>query len=211
MQTFLSVRWTVVPALAPQPWIVCSTCGGPKPFRSSDRLRLNANGRKLDAWLIYKCTACDKTWNRTLFERKNVREIDPATLEALHANDGQWIRRHAFDIEAIRRKAQRVDTFADCSVHKTVLAESPAWQLLEIVLSVPLPCPLRLDRLLAAELGVSRSRLQALHEAGRLCLRPERKDALRRPAADGGYVILDVEGSAERDALGWAARGRQSA
>lgn len=205
MQNSLVVRWTIVPAIAPQPHIVCSTCGGPRPFRSSDRLRLNANGKKLDAWLIYKCTHCDKTWNRPLFERRNVREIDPVALQALQSNDAQWARRHAFDIDALRQKAKRIDTFAECTVRKAVLAESAGWDRLEIGLSVPIPCQLRLDRLLAGELGLSRARLQALHSTGNLQLHPERKDSLRRPARDGGRVIIDVSGLPDRASLSGSA------
>ena len=202
------VRWTIVPAIAPQPHIACSTCGGLRPFKSSDRLRLNANGKKLDAWLIYKCTLCEKTWNRPLFERKNVRDIDPTTLQALQTNDAQWARRHAFDIEALRRKAQRIDSFAECTVHKAVLAENAGWNSLQICLSVPMPCQLRLDGLLATELNLSRSRLQALHAAGTVHIHPEHKDTLRRPARDGGRVVIDVSGLPDRETLSGSACGR---
>ncbi|UDF31859.1 UNVERIFIED_ORG: DUF1062 domain-containing protein (plasmid) [Roseateles sp. XES5] len=207
MQNTLVVRWTIVPTAAPQPIIACSTCGGPRPFRSSDRLRLNANGKKLDAWLIYKCTVCDRTWNRSLFERRNIREIDPATLQALQSNDVQWARRHAFDIEALRRKVPRIEIFPESRVRKTVLSQASVWNRIEIVLSVPVQGSLRLDRLLAAELDLSRSRLQALQETGRLKAAPFHKDALRRPARDGSRIVIDVGDLPERTALSGAARG----
>lgn len=207
MHHSLMVRWTIVPSRAPQPILPCSTCGGPRPFRSSDRLRLNANGKKLDAWLIYKCTQCDKTWNRALFERRNIREIDPATLQALQSNDAQWARRHAFDLDALRRKVSHIETFPDSTVHKAVLGGNAGGDSLEIVFSVPMPSQLRLDRLLANELAISRSRLQALEAAGKVGFHPERKDALRRPASDGGVVRFAVEGLPECEALISAACG----
>src|SRR5262245_3000233 len=105
----LRVRWTITPRTAPQPWITCSGCGSLRAFRSSNKIRLNANGRKLDAWLIYKCTSCDRTWNRTIFERRNVRDIDPVTLEALQSNDPHWIRAEAFNLEALKRETPRID------------------------------------------------------------------------------------------------------
>lgn len=207
MHHSFTVRWTIVPVHAPQPVLLCSGCGGPKPFKSSDRLRLNANGKKLDAWLIYKCTQCDKAWNRTLFERRNIREIDPATLQALQSNDAQWARRHAFDIDALRRKVARIETFPDSTVQKAVLAEKAGGGRLEIVLSVPVPSQIRLDRLLANELSISRSRLLALDAAGKVRFHPQRKDVLRRPAADGSVIRFAVEGLQEREALTWAACG----
>ena len=106
-----TVQWTIIPQLAPQPWIACSGCGGPKPFESSGKTRLNANGKKLDAWLIYRCLACEKTWNRSIFERRNVRSIDRSVLEAMQSSDREWIRVLEFDVAALRREAQRVDEF----------------------------------------------------------------------------------------------------
>src|SRR5438105_4609827 len=100
MSNSLRVRWTIVPRTAPQPWVACSACGSLRPFQSSGKIRLNANGKKLDAWLVYKCSACDKTWNRPLFERQNIRDISPATLAALQSNDPEWIRTQAFDLQA---------------------------------------------------------------------------------------------------------------
>ncbi|MDX3973975.1 DUF1062 domain-containing protein [Shinella sp.] len=211
MCNLLKVRWTIVPQTPPQPWIVCGNCGGPKPFRASDKLRLNANGKRLDAWLIYKCLSCDKTWNRPLFERQTIRDIDPMTLDALQSNDRHWIRRHAFDIAALRHKATRIDTFAENDVDKATISVSPAWSLLEISFSVPTAASIRLDRLLASELGLSRTRLHALYGAGKLRLDPDRKDALRRPPKDGGQVIIDASGLPDREDIARYARGENVA
>ena len=188
----LHVRWTLIPKIAPQPWLACSGCGGLSAFQSSDKIRLNANGRKLDAWLIYKCTGCDKTWNRTIFERKNVRDIDSATLEALQSNDPDWIRAETFNLEALRRKSQRITEFAEFEIRKELLREAQDWNHLEIELSVSFPTGARLDRLLASELRVSRSQLSALHEAGLLKTNPDRSDVLRRQIRNGLRLTLDL-------------------
>lgn len=207
MSNILNVKWTIIPTNAPQPWIACSGCGGPRPFKCGDKLRLNANGRRLDAWLIYKCTGCDKTWNRTLFERRNVRDIDPATLEALQGNDPNWIRNHAFDVGALGRFAKRIDAFADCLVHKSVTNDIEEWNTLQIDLSVPFTASLRLDRMLATELCLSRSRLQALHKCAALTIEPDRKQALKRPARDGSRIMLDLQDAADRQWIGERAAG----
>ena len=188
----LHVRWTLIPKIAPQPWLACSGCGGLRAFQSSDKVRLNANGRKLDAWLIYKCTGCDKTWNRTIFERKNVRDIDSATLEVLQSNDPDWIRTETFNLEALRRKSQRISEFAEFEIRKELLRETPDWKHLEIELSISFPTSARLDRLLASELRVSRSQLNALHESGLLKTNPDRSDILRRQIRSGIRMTLDL-------------------
>ncbi|NIX76670.1 DUF1062 domain-containing protein [Microvirga terricola] len=195
----LQVRWTITPELAPQPWIACSGCGGLRAFQSSDKIRLNANGRKLDAWLIYKCTICEKTWNRPIFERQNVRNISPIVLEALQSNDPDWIRGETFNLEALRRKAQRINEFPECKIVKELLCETPDWTRLEIELVARFPTSTRLDRLLATELNVSRPQLIDLHERALLRIEPDRTDILRRRIKNGLKVTIDLSGYADRE------------
>jgi hypothetical protein len=191
MCSILRVRWTIAPRIAPQPWIACSGCGSSRPFLSSGRIRLNANGKRLDAWLIYRCLACEKPWNRPLFERRHVRDIDRAMLDALHSNDPDWVRTQEFDIDALRRRTRQVAEFADVDISKEVLNEPGASATaLEIELLVPLFTSLRLDRLLTTELRLSRSRLNALYEEGRLRIDPDRKDVLRRRIRQGTRINL---------------------
>ena len=207
----LRVRWTVIPQTPPQPWITCSGCGGLRAFRCNGKIRLNANGRKLDAWLIYKCLACDRTWNRPIFERQNVRDINPLILEALQSNDPDWIRAEAFNLDALRRKSQRVDEFAEFEIEKETVRENPTWTTLEIELKVPFPANIRLDRLLASELKISRPQLRALHEEAVLRTNPDRADILRRRIRNDTEIIVDLAMETDR-ALTWkpAATGRSS-
>ncbi|MBZ9939462.1 DUF1062 domain-containing protein [Mesorhizobium sp. BR1-1-16] len=181
--------------------MACSGCGGVRAFRSSGKIRLNANGRRLDAWLIYKCRACDKTWNRPIFERRAVRSIDPAVMEAMQANDPDWIRAQAFDLDALRRRAKRIDESAAFEVRKDIIREAPNWMRLEIGIAVPLPLAVRLDRLLASELPLSRSRLGRMSGAGQLRVLPAEVDALRRRIRDGTRLVLDLAGEADRETL----------
>ncbi|MDE1995597.1 MAG: DUF1062 domain-containing protein [Rhizobiaceae bacterium] len=205
MCNILKVRWTIIPQTPPQPWIACAACGSFKPFRSSGKIRLNANGRRLDAWLVYKCSTCDRTWNRTIFERQTVSDLTPATLDALQSNDPAWIRVQEFDLDALRRRAQRIDEFADAVIRKTVLGAADDWTALQIELVAPFPPSLRLDRLLASELEISRSRLQALAEKGALRVHPARADAMRRKIRSGSVVVIDLSDEPERHQIGSAA------
>lgn len=195
----LQVRWTIVPKIAPQPWIMCGGCGGLRAFQSSDKIRLNANSRKLDAWLIYKCTTCDKTWNRSIFERKNVRDIEPSVLEALQSNDPHWVRAETFNLEALKKKSQRIDEFASFEIRKELLRADPGWIRLEIELSVPFSASMRLDRLLASELQISRSQLGRLYESGLLQANSDRTDMLRRRIKDGLRLTIDQSNLDDRD------------
>ena len=187
----LSVEWTITPRLAPQPWTSCNRCGGFQPFESSGKTRLNANGKKLDARMIYKCRTCGKTWNRPIFQRRNIRTIDPAVLEALQSNDSAWIRLQEFDVAALRREAGRVDEFADVEIVRKILNNGSANAAsLRIELVVPLPTSMRLDRLLAAELSLTRTELQVLRAEARLKIDPDEKDILRRRLRNRTVVTL---------------------
>ncbi|WP_246673518.1 MULTISPECIES: DUF1062 domain-containing protein [unclassified Mesorhizobium] len=74
-------------------------------------------------------------------------------------------RRHAFDIVALRDKVGRVEEFPDVAVPKQAVGETTETATaLELWLGFEMPTSLRLDRLLANGLGISRSRLQALEE-----------------------------------------------
>jgi hypothetical protein len=197
MSEVLRVQWTIIAQTAPQPWLTCSRCGEARRFRSSDRVRVNTNGKRVDAWLIYKCTDCDDTWNRPVLERRPVPAIDPDFLMSLRANDADVVRRLAFDVEGLRRRANRVAEFDDVLVLKRVLSgDATSARRLEILCAVPEPVGLRVDRLLANELGLSRSCLQRPAGSGALVAFPKGA-RLRRAVRDGMRLLI-----ASRDAAG---------
>lgn len=206
MDKSLRVLWTIVAQDSPRPLRHCSHCGKVQPFRSSDKFRLNANGRRIDAWLVYKCTACDETWNRPLLERRPLAGVAPAMLEALRHNDSVLAQRVAFDAAGLRRHCADVEEPSDATVRKETVSRSagPPHRL-EIRLVVADGTALRLDRLLSKELGLSRTRLHALCTEGSLVLLPDGPRALRRAARDGACVSLDLSRQADAAALATAA------
>lgn len=208
MSHTLTVQWTIEPQTPPRPWLACSRCRGARPFECSGKTRLNANGRRLDAWLIYRCADCDDTWNRPIFERQYVRHIAPETLDALQNNDSDWIRQLSFDVEGLRRNTDRIEEFAECRVTRRVLAQPlEVCTQLEIVFEVPLPISMRADRLLSAELGLSRNRLVRLEEAGRLRLQSGSRKALQRPIRDSLRVVLDLPNEGDQGEVADRATG----
>ncbi|MDX8525186.1 DUF1062 domain-containing protein [Mesorhizobium sp. MSK_1335] len=202
MSSPLRTRWTIAPTTAPRPLINCNRCGGFKPYRCGGKFRVNANGKRIDVWLIYRCIACDNSWNFAILERRNRRDIEPALLTALESNDPALVRRHAFDSAALRDQAGRIEEFADVTVRKELLdGEAERAAALRLELRLEGTTPLRLDRLLAGELGFSRSRLQALDDQGRLTIEPDGARALRKPVRDGLTVRIDLAGEADCGAV----------
>lgn len=207
MCNILHLEWTAILKTPPRPILACSGCGTMRPYRSSGRIRLNANGKRLDAWLIYKCIDCDGTWNRPIFERQAIRAIDPAMLEAMQTSAPDVVSRIEFDLQALKARASRIEESGEFTICKKVLCCDTGWRRIAITLALPHPAGLRLDRLLSAELPLSRSRLQVLFEAGEMRVAPERKDALKRGIRDGTLIALDLRDEAERLAIGRAAMG----
>jgi hypothetical protein len=202
MSDVLRVQWTIIPRSAPQPWLNCNRCRGTTRFRTSGKIRVNANGKRVDAWLIYKCTSCDNTWNRPVLERRHVSTIDPQLLSSLQANDPDLSRRLAF--EKVGRKL-KVEHFDDATVRKEVVSASvrPPRRL-EIVCVVPEMTGLRIDRLLSTELRLSRSRIQNMQDAGHLAASP---DGLRRPLRNGLHVRIELRDIHDGDKVALAATG----
>ncbi|MES0200610.1 DUF1062 domain-containing protein [Mesorhizobium sp. M0011] len=208
MSGLLRIHWAIAPTTAPRPLINCNRCGTVKAYCSSGKFRVNANGKRIDVWLIYRCIDCDNSWNFGIFERCNRRDLEPALLQALESNDPALARRHAFDVVALRNRIGRVEEFPDVAVHKRRLGDiREAVIVLELELGLEMPTSLRLDRLLAGELGISRSRLQTLEEKRLLILGRDGAKALRKPAREGMTIRFDLSGEADREAIVSAAGG----
>ncbi|MFM7335648.1 MAG: DUF1062 domain-containing protein [Tabrizicola sp.] len=197
MTRILHVTWHVVPLSLPLAQRHCSTCGGPRLFHCSGKVRLNANGRRLDAWLIYKCQACDRTWNLPILDRTPVAEVPPAELSAMQASDPAWVRSRAFDLAALRRHVPQVILPTDLAVTKQVPGTgSGDWSRIVLAIEAPWPIGLRLDRLLAHELDLSRSSLQAMMGTGALGIERGSRTALKTALAGSVVLRFDFDGIA---------------
>jgi hypothetical protein len=129
------------------------------------------------------CASCEDVWKLPLFERRTVDEIG-ALLEAFVRHDRAAVWKYAFDIARLRPHVIKVDTDVRIAVERTALAcdaESPEHFCIHF--DVPFPCDIRLDRLLAGELGISRSALERT-------VSPKHRDALRKRVRDGQVYML---------------------
>jgi hypothetical protein len=192
MSDILVVRWTILPQEPPRPLLHCRRCGGTRSYKSGGKIRVNANGKRVDAWLIYRCTSCDGTWNRPILERRLVQTIDPLFLASLSANDAEVANRIAFDVGVLRRWTPRLEQASNAVVAKEVIVPSAVQpRALRILCTVPHPVTLRLDRLLADELGLSRSRIHALEKSKALTIAsPVASRALRKPVRNGAELLI---------------------
>jgi hypothetical protein len=208
MSCTLSVLWTVSPAFAPKPWRHCSRCGQARPFASSGRFRVNANGRRLDAWLIYRCADCGRTWNRPVLDRRPLDRIAPDVRAALEANDSDLAERVAFDLSDLARHSHRIERIEGVTIARSPVSlapQQPQWLDLRLVATAAVR--IRLDTILAEGLGLPRVRIRRLYEEGRLSCPLPGSRPLSRPLPERLGVALVLCGLPDRHAIAEAAAG----
>jgi hypothetical protein len=182
-------RWEVTPLASPRLIRHCPGCNETRPFVCAGTFRVNAHRKRLDVWLNYRCERCDAAWKCPVIERQPVAEIEPQRLEAFFRDDPLLAHRLAFDIV----KTQRAPIDATTEVHVKRLTVAPTIDDLAplcIRLAVPLPCNVRLDRLLAQQLRMSRAALQEFDRRGDLRVWPPRDRALRTTIRNGQCIRL---------------------
>jgi hypothetical protein len=189
--------WSVRPAMPPRVWRYCAGCREASAFVCSEKFRVNAQKKTIDVWLIYRCGACDATWNFPVIERSPVNAVRGVQFQAFLENDREAALRIAFDISALRRHVDRVEPSSDvgvvrarCPVH--TMRPHANGDVLRIELERP--CEIRLDRLLASELSLSRGDLHRRFDMGELVVwserRPKGDASLRKAIHDGVHVCF---------------------
>lgn len=81
----VEVRWLVKPRGLPKVVRRCASCGGPRPFVTTGRFRLNAQGRRIDVWLLYRCEACGAKYGATVYRRcrpDEIKDLEARTAES---------------------------------------------------------------------------------------------------------------------------------
>ena len=191
MHDILRVTWTVAPLDPPLVWRNCPTCRTSMPFACTGDFRTNAQKKRIDIWLIYRCRACDARWNLPLFERIAVGDLPAGEFEAIAHNHPEAAACYAFDLNRLARHSHRIEASPGVRIRKHRSNGLIGASVLEIVLALLRPVHLRLDRVVAGELGVARSRLQTWLAQDTLRLEP-RGTALRTHLADGQRIVIDL-------------------
>lgn len=167
------------------------------------KFRTNAQKKRLDVWLIYRCEFCSETWNLPIFERVTIGDIAPERFQSIARNDLTLARFYAFDAPRLARHGERVEPGADADVEWLVQDGQPGQpSAIELTIRLALPWRARLDRFLARQLSIGRDRLRSLQETGRLTLAPSNRTGLRGPISDNQRIAIELaEDSVSRDLI----------
>jgi hypothetical protein len=148
----------------------CARCGEKKPFVPSGQVRINAQKKLLDVWLIHKCQSCGQTWNMEVYERVSPAQLDRGTYERLLSNDPDLVRALAFDARLHARAGAPLcppEELCYRIMGERLNADEltgPA----ELKIACLVPAGVRLSKLLREILGLSARGFEALVASGRL-------------------------------------------
>jgi len=194
---WVDLCWRLIPLETPCIVRRCAHCNAPRRFASTGKFRLNAQQRRLDVWLLYRCVACEATWKHPVFERCAPEDIGDDLYARLLRNDPETARTYAFDVAALRNGGGQVDEGVPFRVEASPLASACAAGGWRITLDLSLPCSVRLDRLLVHMLGVSRTQVRRWATDGKLIVPPEDRRALSRSVRHGQILLIHSDGLAK--------------
>lgn len=148
----------------------CSKCKTNTEFYCSEKFRVNANQKIVDIWLIYNCIHCEGTWNYPVLSRVNINKIDSMLIQKFMNNDKETIWYYAFQINKLRKRCNDVNTDIRYELRKEKL--DSLFNEVTIKLCYKYDFGLRIDKLIAEILGISRSKVNKMSQNGTILLNP---------------------------------------
>ena len=150
----------------------CVSCWSTR-HHPTGKFRVNANSKLLDVWMLINCELCDRTSKIPIHERINVRALEHDRLVMFEKNDPAMTRQLAMDASLASRAGYRLDWSGTWELE----TDMPFYELehadpapLEVVIRFELPAPIRVEKLLTAGFGLSRSAVRGLVDSGRVRL-----------------------------------------
>ncbi|WP_431923463.1 DUF1062 domain-containing protein [Micromonospora wenchangensis] len=164
--------WVVSERALPTIVRSCVSCRSTR-HRPTGKIRVNANHKLLDVWLLIGCELCGRTSKIPVHERVTVRALDRDRLLMFENNDPAVVRQLTMDATLAHRAGHQLDWTGtwrldtDLPFYDLQRADAPP---LEVIVRFELPAPVRVGKLLTAGFGLSRSALRGMVDSGRIRL-----------------------------------------
>ncbi|WP_446215327.1 DUF1062 domain-containing protein [Micromonospora sp. IBHARD004] len=150
----------------------CVSCRSTR-HRPTGKIRVNANHKLLDVWLLICCDLCGRTSKIPVHERVNVRALDHERLLRFENNDPAMVRQLTMDATLAHKAAYQLDWTGTWQLDTDI----PFYDLqredaapLEVIIRFELPAPVRVEKLLTAGFGLSRPAVRGMVDSGRIRL-----------------------------------------
>lgn len=145
----------------------CPKCDRKTHFKNTKKFRINANGNKLDVWLIYQCEECKHTFNLAIYERQKVSSIPRDEYQCFLDNDEQLAEAYGKNMQLFRKNKADIDfdrlNYEFVHLHETI-EKSSAGEKIMITVNNPYGLKIRPEKQIAGVLGLSRSQVKNLLE-----------------------------------------------
>lgn len=153
----------------------CTRCHSPF-YENGGRFRVNANGKRLDIWLVCRCELCKSTWNLSVYDRIGRAALNREDFLGYLANDHALILRHVFDPAFLQKNHASLDLEGmDISASGDIPSEGDA---AHVVVRLTQPMPLSVGRGISLALGISLSRVRRMQKDGMLQISSDLKKAI---------------------------------
>ncbi len=154
----------------------CPKCGRKTYFKNTKKFRVNANGNKLDIWLIYQCEECKHTLNLSIYERQKVSSIPKEEYQRFLDNDEQFAQKHGRNVQLFLNNKATIDfekiNYDFIKLHET-MEYSDSEEQIVVAINNPYQLKIRPEKQIAEVLGLSRSQVKSLLEKGKMELKTE--------------------------------------
>jgi hypothetical protein len=148
----------------------CSSCGCDRVHTCADTFRINANGKKIDIWLLYQCDICDRTYNLAIYERRTADSIPSKLYQDFLNDDPDCIKKFARDKSILHKNHVREDD--EPNTYRLLRLDDEDGDLLTF--QNPYGIKVREEALLAEILGFSKSKVKNLIKEGEIFPLPRR-------------------------------------
>lgn len=154
-------------------WVIrsCPKCGRKTHFINTKKFRINANGNKLDIWLIYQCEECKHTLNLAIYERQKVSSVPKEEYQRFLDNDEQLAEMFGKNMQLFRKNKADIDFDRlnyDFVKRFETIESSGSGEQIFITVNNPYELKIRPEKQIAMALGMSRSQVKKLLEKGEI-------------------------------------------
>lgn len=171
MSYLKKIEYKIVPSQSFSVIRNCSGCDRKVHFKNTKRFRVNANGNKLDVWLIYQCENCKHTFNLTIYERQKPSSVPNEEYKGFLSNDEDLAEEFGRNVQLFKRNKAEID-FEDAGYQFVKLQEETdenhSGQQVNIIINNPYNLKIRPERQIAEILGISRSCVKKMMEHGEI-------------------------------------------
>ena len=160
----------------------CAGCGRKEHFINTKRFRVNANGNRLDVWLIYQCEKCKHTLNLPIYERVDRRKIPVDDYALFLKNDELLAVQYGMDSAFFKKNRMEVDwesvtfTIQENKVQESTLPERNFSAEDVIIVHNPHGVRIRDEMIVGNILNLSRSMVKRLIERQQILIHQEGLD-----------------------------------